>query len=101
MAGWVEGPTFGLSQQADEAGGSLTLETQGRAESSGDNAGTGRHRRRSGSGCRQRVKIGPADSIEPPDGGRVELLVALDQLLTADSLLLQTMGLQRRAVAQQ
>ena len=34
----------GLSQQAGEAGGSLTLEVQGRAGSSLDNAGTGRNR---------------------------------------------------------
>ena len=35
---------FGLSQQAGEAGGSLTLEVQGRAGSSLDNAGTVRNR---------------------------------------------------------
>jgi hypothetical protein len=34
----------GLSQQVGEAGGSLTLEVQGRAGSSLDNAGTGRNR---------------------------------------------------------
>jgi len=36
-------PTFGLSQQADEAGGSLILETQGRVASSPDKAGRGRY----------------------------------------------------------
>ena len=42
--GGVKGPTSGLSQQAVEAEGSLILEAQGRAGSSPDNAGTGRHR---------------------------------------------------------
>ena len=40
----MEGPTAGLSQQFGEAGGSLTLETQGSGRSSPDNDGTGRHR---------------------------------------------------------
>jgi hypothetical protein len=39
----VKGPTSGLSQQADEAEGSLTLEVQGRVGSSPDNDGTDRH----------------------------------------------------------
>ena len=39
----MKGPTLGLSQQVAEAEGSLTLEAQGRAGSSPDNAGTGRH----------------------------------------------------------
>ena len=42
--GGGEGPAFGLSQQPGEAEGSLTLEVQGRAGSSPDNDGTGRHR---------------------------------------------------------
>jgi hypothetical protein len=37
-------PASGLSQQAGEAGGSLTLEAQGRVGSSPDNDGTDRHR---------------------------------------------------------
>lgn len=41
LPGGVQGPTFGLSQQADEAGGSLTSEVRGRAASSLDNAETG------------------------------------------------------------
>ncbi len=40
----MKGPTSGLSQQAAEAEGSLTLEAQGRVGSSPDNNGTGRHR---------------------------------------------------------
>ena len=36
-------PTFGLSQQAVEAGGSLTLGDAGEGGSSPDNDGTGRH----------------------------------------------------------
>ena len=39
----MKGPTCGLSQQAGEAEGSLTLETQGRVGSSPDNDGTGRY----------------------------------------------------------
>ena len=41
--GWKDSAA-GLSQQAGEAGGSLTLETQGEGGSSPDNDGTGRHR---------------------------------------------------------
>ena len=39
----MQGPTCGLSQQAAEAGGSLTQETLGKGGSSLDNAGTGQH----------------------------------------------------------
>ena len=42
--GGCETRLSGLSQQAGEAGGSLTLEVQGRAGSSLDNAGTVRNR---------------------------------------------------------
>jgi hypothetical protein len=42
--GGMREPTSGLSQQAGEAGGSLTLEAQGRVGSSPDNDGTDRHR---------------------------------------------------------
>ena len=42
--GGVEGPTSGLSQQAGEAEGSPIPGAQGRAGSSPDNDGTGRHR---------------------------------------------------------
>jgi hypothetical protein len=41
--GGMREPTCGLSQQAAEAGGSLTLEVQGRVGSSPDNDGTGRY----------------------------------------------------------
>jgi len=40
----LKGPTADLSQQVTEAGGSLTLGTQGAGGSSLDNDGTGRHR---------------------------------------------------------
>jgi hypothetical protein len=43
-----KGPTAGLSQQFGEAGGSLTLETQGTGGSSPDKAGTGQHRQMAG-----------------------------------------------------
>jgi hypothetical protein len=39
----MERPAFGLSQQADEAGGSLIPEARGRVVSSPDNDGTGRY----------------------------------------------------------
>src|SRR5437870_3313948 len=41
--GEEESTAAGLSQQLDEAGGSLTSETRGRADSSPDNDGTGQH----------------------------------------------------------
>src|ERR1019366_9760683 len=48
--GGVKGPTFGLSQQPEEAGGSLNLETQGRVGAALTTTGRVGTARRSGSG---------------------------------------------------
>jgi hypothetical protein len=65
--GGMKGPTCGLSQQPAEAEGSLTLEAQGRAESSPDNDGAGRHYQTTR--ARQARREGVATSepvVEPP-----------------------------------
>jgi len=66
----MKGPTSGLSQQAGEAEGSLTLEAQGRTGSSPDNDGTGRHRQTTWvrqATTERRNASEPA--VEPPQGG--------------------------------
>jgi hypothetical protein len=63
----MKGPTLGLSQQVVEAGSSLILGTQGRAESSSVNAGTVRYCQtgRVRQASREGVRV-QKPAVEPP-----------------------------------
>jgi hypothetical protein len=65
--GGLHEPASGLSQQAGEAGGSLTPEAQGRAGATSDNNGTGRHRQTARARQARREGVtGREPVVEPP-----------------------------------